>query len=77
MEILRAALGDCDVISVTIIGIVIIAVALVLRSMFHPSNGKSNIFAYEMREKSKHGGSLARAMSIPGGKNWGARRFPA
>jgi len=77
MEILRAALGDCDVISVTIIGIVIIAVALVLRSMFHPSNGKSNIFAYEMREKSKHGGSLARAMSIPGGKNWGARRFLA
>jgi len=77
MEILRAALGDCDVISVTIIGIVIIAVALVLRSMSHPSNGKSNIFAYEMREKSKHGGSLARAMSIPGGKNWGARRFPA
>jgi len=77
MEILRAALGDCDVISVTIIGIVIIAVALVLRSTFYPSNGKSNIFAYEMREKSKHGGSLARAMSIPGGKNWGARRFPA
>jgi len=36
MEILRAALGDCDVISVTIIGIVIIAVALVLRSMFYP-----------------------------------------
>jgi len=35
MEILRAALGDCDVISVTIIGIVIIAVALVLRSTFY------------------------------------------
>lgn len=34
-------------------------------------NGKSNIFAYEMSEKSKHGGSLARAESKKQ-----AKRFP-
>lgn len=34
-------------------------------------NGKSNIFAYEMSEKSKHGGSQARAASKKQ-----AKRFP-
>lgn len=66
--------GD-DVIIITIIGIVIIAVALVPRNHWLCSlrNGKSNIFAYEMSEKSKHGGSQARAMA----NKKGTRRFPA
>lgn len=34
-------------------------------------NGKSNIFAYEMSERSKHGGSQARAASKKQ-----AKRFP-